>query len=533
MNFLPASKPWRNALLILFGLFLLSRVLTLAAFPIFNDEAIYLQYAQRIHDDWQKNKFISMNGEFIDWKPPLIYWMAAPIVTWGDDPLLAGRAVALLISIAGFFGFYLFAKELFGEREGVICTLLYVLCPPVLFHNNQYTAETFLVSTAPFLYWALLKAMRREKSGWWIWAVLALLLGTMLLLFKQSGFLHLAISVLLPFARLRTDENAEMSSTGRYQWKSTALNIALVIVVILGCRMATDAILPSAFDATRDRFNSRWVMPASELLRFPIEVWRANLANVADYIGSYYTWLVAVFFSSFTWFAFRRKDFSELALAAMCLAGACGVTFLLRGFNEYLLNTALIVVLLPLLARVAVSLYPSSPLGKAGTLGRRALVTLGAITLVHWGYQDILMGISPGRYIERSTPWAISHYLKSWSTGFGVKEIVNILETEKRPGVVFSDTQWGNPTTALEVYGKERFPNLRIQPFTREFLDAAETRKIRDFVLKVKPAHFAVYSADSSGMRSSWLINVQEQMCDTSREIKAYPSQMPLVFCSF
>jgi 4-amino-4-deoxy-L-arabinose transferase-like glycosyltransferase len=532
MKFLPASKSWRNALLILFGLFLVSRALTLTAFPIFNDEGIYLQYAQRIHDDWQTNKFISMNGAFTDWKPPLMYWMAAPFIEWGHDPLIAGRAVAFLVSIAGFFGFYLFAKELFGEREGVLSALLYVLCPPVLFHNNQFTAETFLVSTAPFLYWALLKAMRRQKSDWWIWAGLALLFGTALLLFKQSGFLLLAISVLLPFARLRTDESAEAAPPGRYQWKATALNVVLVIAVVVSSRLAADWILPSAYNATRDRFNSKWVMPASEVLRFPVEIWRVNLVGVADYIGSYYTWVVALFFCWFTWLAFRRKSFPELTLAGMCLAGAGGVTFLLRGFNEYVFNTALIVVLLPLLGRMALSVYTSAPLGRASLL-RRALLTLGAIALVHWAYQDTLMGLSPGRYIERSTSWAISNYLTSWSTGFGVKEIVSILEKEKRPGVIFADTQWGNPRTALEVYGKERFPHLRIHGFTREFLDSAETRKIRDFVLKVKPAHFAVYSADSSGNRPLWLINVQEQMCDTRREIKAYPTQTPLVFCSF
>lgn len=532
MKFLPVTKAWRNALLILFGLFLLSRVLTLRSFPIFNDEAIYLQYAQRIHDDWPTNKFISMNGEFTDWKPPLMYWMAAPAITWGSDPLIAGRAMAFLVSIAGFFGFYLFAKELFGEREGVLSALLYVLCPPVLFHNNQFTAETFLVSTAPFLYWALLKAMRRKQSEWWIWAVLALLFGTVLLLFKQSGFLLLAISVLLPFARLRTDESAGAASPGRYQWKATALNVVLVIAVVVGSRLAADSMLPSAFNATRDRFNSNWVVPPGEVFRLPIETWRVNLANVADYIGSYYTWVVALFFCCSIWLAFRRKNFPELTLAGMCLAGGGGVTFLLRGFNEYLFNTALIAVLLPLLGRMAVSFYASAPLGKANPL-RQALLTLGAIALVHWVYQDTLMGISPGRYIERSTPWAISNYLTSWSTGFGVKEIVSILEKEKRPGVIFADTQWGNPRTALEVYGKERFPNLRIQPFTREFLDSAETRKIRDIVSKLKPAHFAIYSADSSGQRSEWLINIQGQMCDTRREIKAYPTQTPIIFCSF
>src|SRR6187200_609577 len=113
MKFLPVTKFWRNALLILFGIFLLSRILTLTAFPIFNDEAIYLQYSQKVQSDWGKNKFISMNGEFTDWKPPLQYWMAAPFIDWGSDPLIAGRIVAFLISIAGLFGSYFFSKELF------------------------------------------------------------------------------------------------------------------------------------------------------------------------------------------------------------------------------------------------------------------------------------------------------------------------------------------------------------------------------------------------------------------------------------
>ena len=260
----------------------------------------------------------------------------------------------------------------------------------------QFTAETFLISTAPFVYWALLKAMRRDKSEWWIWAVVALLFGTTLLLFKQSGFLLLAISVLLPFARLRTNESANASSPpGRYQWRATALNLVLVIAVVVGSRLAADALLPSAFNATRDHFNSRWVMPASELIRIPAAIWRVNLANVADYISAYYTWIVAVFFCWVTWFAFRRKNFPELTLAGMCLAGAGGVTFLLRGFNEYLFNTALIAVLLPLLGRMAVSLYSSAAPGEnANLLGERS--GAGRAALVHWIYQDTLIVRPPG-----------------------------------------------------------------------------------------------------------------------------------------
>ncbi len=221
MPFLPAEKSWRRILFCALAFFLLSRLLTLTAFPIFNDEAIYLQYAERIHADWAKNKFISMDNGYGDWKPPLQYWLAAPVIRWGNDPLVAGRAVALLVSLAGFFGFYLFAKEFFGEREGVLAALLYVFCPPVLFHNDEFIAETFLFSTAPFVYWSLLKAMRPEKSRW-PWLIAAFLCASALLLFKQSGTLLLVVAIFLPCVRFRREAT-----------KDFLFNFLLVAAVII------------------------------------------------------------------------------------------------------------------------------------------------------------------------------------------------------------------------------------------------------------------------------------------------------------
>lgn len=119
-RFLPEEKRWRRALLVAALLFLATRLASLTAFPIFNAEAIYLQYAQAIHEDWQANKFVSMNGQYNDWKPPLQYWMAAPFIQLGNDPLVVGRMVALVFSVGGFIGFYAFGRELFGEKEGVL-----------------------------------------------------------------------------------------------------------------------------------------------------------------------------------------------------------------------------------------------------------------------------------------------------------------------------------------------------------------------------------------------------------------------------
>ena len=100
------------------------------------------------------------------------------------------------------------------------------------------------------------------------------------------------------------------------------MNALLAVAVIVCSVIAAKAVLPAAFNSTRDHFNSRWVLSIAEVFSFPTSIWRTNLGVVADYIGSYYTWAVALFFAGFTWLALRRKNFPELTLAGMCLAGA-------------------------------------------------------------------------------------------------------------------------------------------------------------------------------------------------------------------
>ena len=535
-----SAPPWRIWFLIALAAFLLTRALTLMVFPIFNDEAIYLQYSQAIHDDWQKNRFISMNGEWTDWKPPLQYWLAAPVIQWGSDPLAAGRIVAGLVSLLGLAGFYHFAKEFFGPREAVISALLYTLCPTVLFHNNQFTAETFLFSTAPFFYWALLKMMRSKR--WKLpWAILGTATGTALLLFKQSGSLLLAMAIALPLAQLRKkettpakahDTTGEARAAAHWNWKEFAVDCLCVALVIGFSHAAARMVIPSAFDSTREHFNGRWVMSPRELFHFPMEAWRTNLRVVAEYVGSYYSWAVPLFFCVFTGFAVRRRNLPELALAIMCLAGGGAVIFLLRGFNEYLFNTAVIAVLLPLLARTGLLVWDMTRSGNAGRV-RAGLLICAGILAGYWGYQLVLMSCSPGKYIERSTSWAVGNYLKGWPTGFGVKEVVALLEKEKRPGILFVDPQWGNPQAALRIYGRTRFPNLRIVPISMEFLNPSETRKLRDDSRQMGQVRLAIFSADNSDERDKWQRNVEQQMCDTRQEIRAYPDQTPIIVCSF
>lgn len=326
-----ARRPWRYSLLAIFALFLFTRALTLMAFPIFNDEAIYIRYAQLIHENWSANKFVSMNNSWSDWKPPLQYWLAAPFVGWGRDPLFAARVVALVVSTFGLGGFYLFARELFDAPTGKITALLYVLCPTVLLHNNEFTAETFLFSTTPFVYWSLLRAMQAERSRW-LWLLLALPLAIALLLLKQSGLLLLGLALFLPLARLQFDPPLRGESMSR----TLGTNILMVAGVLVVAHLITRGILPPEFNPTKEQFNRRWVLSAGELLATPVDLWRANLRVVADFINSYYSVFVPVLFGVFVHHTWQRKSAPDAVLALMCLCGGAAIAFLLRGFNEYL-----------------------------------------------------------------------------------------------------------------------------------------------------------------------------------------------------
>jgi 4-amino-4-deoxy-L-arabinose transferase-like glycosyltransferase len=520
----PAGEP-RFFLLGAVLVFLVVRAATIGSFPIFSDESLYLQYAQLIHGDWSKYKFISMDGYFGDWKPPLQYWIAAPVIGLGGDPLLSGRAVAVGFSVLGLLGTYAFTKELFGPAEARVAAALFVICPTVLFHNNQFTAETFLFSTAPLLYCALLRAYRpgRMRIGWVIGAIAA---GTALLLFKQSGALLVGIAIILPVARWHR------TTAGARGWKALAGYIALTAGVIACCYALSKLALPTAFDGTKDHFNGKWVMGGAELLQLPVEIWQANLRLVAGYTTAYYGWSVPFFFAACAFVAVRRRDFAALALVAMCAVAGGAICFLLRGFNEYMFNTAVIAVLLPLLARGGTLVWR---LGRCGTEARvrHGLLALAALTAAFWTYQIVLIDVSAGRYLERSTPWAIAAYLKSWATGFGVNDVIAVLSDEQQPGVVFADAQWGNPSVALQVYAQRAFPNLKVLPITREFLDAAETRRLRDDARKLAPVRYAIFSADASGVRAKWQANVEREMCDRRTEVTGHPGQTPIIVCRF
>lgn len=496
-------------------LFLLIRLTPVLALPIFNDEAIYTQYAQLIQGDPQGYKYISVFNQFHDWKPPLQYWLGALAVGLGRDPVLAVRLLTVFISLLGMFGMYMLAKELWGKKTGLAAALLYALCPAVLLYGVQFIAEPFLIAAAPWFYWSVLRTFAADKIRLRFLAAAALL-GSALVLLKQSGVLFLLMALCLPWFR-SMDRGP---GWGRIVRRRLLASLAITLSALVLPRI----ILPLRFWADSTDFNSRWVLSLEEMAAWPRDIWLNNAGMVGDYYLRVYSLFALALLGFFLYRVWRGRGPAELGLAAMFLWGSLAVVTGLRGFNDYIYNTALVTLILLMLARVLA--FPP-----AARLGRAAVLVLGAALALNWGWQIARLSVSPAQYFLRSTAWMQQNYVRGWPTGFGIPETVKFLKEQPGPGLVFVDPQWGNPGTSLEVY-RDQYPQLRVAKISDQFQEVSNAEQFQQKARKIYTTRLVIFSANPNG-RSHWQDSVYKYLCSERREIKAAPEQMPIVICRY
>ncbi len=520
--------------------FLAPRLLTLTVFPIFNDEAIYTRYAQFIHADWSRYKYVSMQM-FDDWKPPLQYWLGSLTVNFGN-PLLMVRLIALAFSLVGLVGIYLFAKEFFGKREGIIAAALWSLCPAVLFYNNQFIAETFVFSLAPIFYWLALKAIQKEKIHWGF-ALGAILTGGALILLKQSGTLTVGLAALLPLLTMGTREVAERVRTdaGRVKMKREKIDrealfirFGLMGAIIAAAMLLPHLVIPSNIFAKASKFNGQWVMSFKEIFHLPWAVWWGNMRMVADFYLHLYTLWAALLMIGFAITAFQKRSKPDIVLFIFFAVASAGVILPLKGFNDYIYNTAVLPFLILMLARtIALALPWGKSISTRERYTRGAILAITVCMLLTWGYRITLMRIAPERFLETSTAWMRANYLENWPSGFGVPEAVRYLHNEAGPGIVFGDSKWGNPRTSLEVFQNE-YPSLLIAPIRAEFLDPEQVRQLAEALKREAKSRFVVFSSATANdeRRVRWQANVSKFMCTERHEFKT-ASSAAIVVCKF
>src|SRR3989344_8880884 len=107
--------------LLILALYFLLRLTNLTLLPIFNDEAVYLDWG------WRETHIPdALYYSLYDGKQPLLMWFFGISETIFTDPLFAGRIISVLTGAFTLLGIYLLAKILFNKKVAVISALLYI-----------------------------------------------------------------------------------------------------------------------------------------------------------------------------------------------------------------------------------------------------------------------------------------------------------------------------------------------------------------------------------------------------------------------
>jgi hypothetical protein len=130
--------------------------------------------------------------------PPVFLTMAGALALSGMTFAAAAKAALFLLTLAAGLGMYLFARELFGERGGMLAAYLYVLAPYRFidaFVRNAF-AEFTAMSVAPFVFYGITRILNGRGSLRGAQAVMALSAALFVLSHNLSVVMYLPVILL-------------------------------------------------------------------------------------------------------------------------------------------------------------------------------------------------------------------------------------------------------------------------------------------------------------------------------------------------
>lgn len=239
----------------------------LTSIPIFNDEAIYLDWGWRA-SHLSGAAYLSLT----DGKPPLLIWLFGLMQNIVANPLLAGRLVSVMAGGASSLGIYLLAKQYFSKKVGIVAALIYIVTPLFFLYDRQALMESMLAALAIWSIYFLLRLIKRHQAidGY----ALGALLGAGYFVKSTMFVFVLATIVVLLVAYFK-------KKISNKQIRADLIDALLTSQVVL-----LPLYLQSEFWRTLAT-NDRYIMTLSQLIRFPFGQWLQNLIGLGE-IGWWY-----------------------------------------------------------------------------------------------------------------------------------------------------------------------------------------------------------------------------------------------------
>jgi len=304
----------------LFAAFALTRFVGLMDKPVENDEPLYVQYMQQMHDDFSKNKWVSVKNNFGERKPPLSFRYGSYFMDRSQDPILSARFSVALMALLGF-GVLMYL--IWRVAQSVPFVYIYgalIIFNPVFMLYDKFVMQEAIVYSIWYIYllcgyMSFHHALRKEWSPTiWRWGgVFFATLG--LFLAKQTG--EVFVLTIVPLAAvcvyLAFYKDSIASVFTKKALKSLALLIVTSWLLILVARVVYKWIYPEGWNAIREIYDKAYNQTFSmqELMSFPIKSRISNvqwsLSIIQDGWGWYFVIGALVLLMAATYVSIRQK----------------------------------------------------------------------------------------------------------------------------------------------------------------------------------------------------------------------------------
>lgn len=403
------------------------RVVNLTKLPIFNDEAIYLDWGWRM-THIPANLYYSL----YDGKQPFLMWIFGIFESLLPDPLFAGRLVSALAGAITLSGIYCICIKFFNKKIAYLATLLYIITPLFSFYDRQALMESSITSVNIWSCYFFLRLMENpiRKYAVWLGAILGIGFfiksSTLILIFT-----YIILGIVIFIIQFRKN-------------KMYFENFLLVVFVILIINILL-LINPSFWNTLY--LTNRYSMSILELLRFPFSIWAQNIGGFLE-ISLWHTTLLGILAASGMAVAMKSSD---RPLKYMVL---------------WMAITMLLIVLFAksISARYIVSFLPFIPLFSAyflfEVLAKQKIIAISlcCLAILTTFSLTILQIFSPIDYfslLNKVTRFSQKvDYVTDWTSGYGIEETRKFLSNEAKNTKIIAAVRIdaGNPESSIFTY---------------------------------------------------------------------------------
>lgn len=434
INFLRIHLVNNRFFLLLIFFYLTLRITNILTPPVFNDEAIYLDWGWReTHNEGY------LYYSLYDAKQPFLMWIFGVMQHILPDPLFAGRIVSVFTGLLTLIGIFKISEKLFNKNTAFLASVLYAIIPIFSFFDRQALMESAISTVGVWTGYFLIKLS--EKKSYSVGVILGFILG--IGFFIKSSALIFLIALLCTTIYL-------LKNTSK---KGKLLEIIFIILSFFTVTVLLLIINPEFWRTLSS--NSRFTLTLSEILTFPINIWINSLVTNIKILLFYFTPVVFILslVGIFQIFKSSNKHKLFLLFFLFCLFFE---TFLVKGATDRYL-----VSFIPFLT-ICAAFVVTSLLEKNKKIGLLLITFILIIPLFLTIYQLFSF---PSYLINmgKISGYSNSSYLTTNTSGYGIKEAVEYFKkiAEKENIIIGIAQNTGNPESGFQMYfRKETNPRV-------------------------------------------------------------------------